>query len=365
MDGNKDESIRCVNIAQKYIAVGENEKAIKFLNKALRLYPLEKAKVLLNDLQNNDGSRGGEPPPKNAEGMRQRPRGGSDQKEKVENKENEPADYTQEQLQLVKRIKKCKDYYEILGVSKEATETDLKKAYRKLALQMHPDKNKAPGATEAFKAIGNAFSVLSDPSKRKKYDVYGPETDTSHSHAHSDYSHGGYEGDISPEELFNMFFGGGFPSSGTTHYRRNRHAHHTHNFYSRDTQSESGYTLFLQLTPILLLIFLSILSSFFVSDPVFSMHRTDKYSVERKTYNLKIPYYVKEDFRPEYKGEMRRIERNVEEEYIGQLRGNCWRERSYKENLLWKARNYGDAKLYQRAQDYQTPSCDQLQRLYS
>ena len=49
------------------------------------------------------------------------------------------------------RIKKCKDYYEILGVEKEATENDLKKAYRKLALQMHPDKNKAPGSTEAFK----------------------------------------------------------------------------------------------------------------------------------------------------------------------------------------------------------------------
>ena len=52
---------------------------------------------------------------------------------------------------LLFRIKKCKDYYEILGVEKDASETDLKKAYRKLSLQFHPDKNKAPGATEAFK----------------------------------------------------------------------------------------------------------------------------------------------------------------------------------------------------------------------
>ena len=52
---------------------------------------------------------------------------------------------------LVCRVKRCKDYYEVLEVKKDCTESDLKKAYRKLALQMHPDKNKAPGATEAFK----------------------------------------------------------------------------------------------------------------------------------------------------------------------------------------------------------------------
>jgi len=54
-------------------------------------------------------------------------------------------------MSLVCRIRKCKDYYEILGVAKDCSEDDLKKAYKKLALKFHPDKNKAPGATEAFK----------------------------------------------------------------------------------------------------------------------------------------------------------------------------------------------------------------------
>jgi len=65
------------------------------------------------------------------------------------------------------------DYYEILGVDKNASNTDIKKAYRKLALKYHPDKNPSKDAEEKFKEISEAYAVLYDEEKRKMYDMYG------------------------------------------------------------------------------------------------------------------------------------------------------------------------------------------------
>ena len=73
-----------------------------------------------------------------------------------------------------------KDFYEILGVAKTATAEEIKKAYRKLAIKYHPDRN--PGDTaaeEKFKEISNAYEVLSDTSKRQRYDQLGHEAFTS------------------------------------------------------------------------------------------------------------------------------------------------------------------------------------------
>jgi len=66
-----------------------------------------------------------------------------------------------------------KDYYQILGVSRNASYEDIKKAYRKLVMKYHPDRNPDPQATERMKEINEAFAVLSDPVKREKYDRYG------------------------------------------------------------------------------------------------------------------------------------------------------------------------------------------------
>lgn len=69
-----------------------------------------------------------------------------------------------------------KDYYKILGLSSRvASEDDIKKAYRKMALKYHPDKNKSSGAEEKFKEIAEAYEVLSDKKKREIYDQYGEE----------------------------------------------------------------------------------------------------------------------------------------------------------------------------------------------
>src|SRR4030043_29319 len=66
-----------------------------------------------------------------------------------------------------------KDYYDILGVDHAASKDDIKKAYRKLALKYHPDKNKEKDAEEKFKEISEAYAVLYDDEKRKMYDTYG------------------------------------------------------------------------------------------------------------------------------------------------------------------------------------------------
>jgi molecular chaperone DnaJ len=102
-----------------------------------------------------------------------------------------------------------RDYYEVLGVGRGADEIEIKKAFRRLARELHPDTNPDPGAEDAFKEAAEAYEVLSDAGRRRTYDTYG----------HDGLRSGGYspnfEGFGSVSDLFSAFFGaGGFDVFG-------------------------------------------------------------------------------------------------------------------------------------------------------
>lgn len=127
-----------------------------------------------------------------------------------------------------------KDYYQVLGISQNATEADIKSAYRKKALEFHPDRNKSPDATEKFKEVTKAYETLSDPQKKQMYDQIGHQAyESGGNRAGGQGGWGGQGGpfsytyqsgagdDFDPFDIFEQFFGGASPfGRGQTRQRR-------------------------------------------------------------------------------------------------------------------------------------------------
>lgn len=120
-----------------------------------------------------------------------------------------------------------KDYYDILGVKKTATDKQIKRAFRKLAVKYHPDKNKEKDAEEKFREIAKAYEVLSDTEKRKRYDQFG---DTGDAGPHGGNGHGSHF-----DFNFNDFFKG-FDHAFNDH----KQGHHNHDGFRFTFGNDGG-----------------------------------------------------------------------------------------------------------------------------
>ena len=363
MDGNKDEALKCLKIGKEALESGDHVRAVKFISKAQRLDPSLQIDDLLSKIcrpeseeipaASDSSSHGGVRPdvagrsgggPSSSSTLRSR--GGAS------SNGSSSREYSDEQVKIVRQIKGQKDYYQILGLERDCTVEDVKKAYKKISLKVHPDKNKAPGAEEAFKAVSKAFQCLSNEEKKRSYDVSGSEEEQTYirNPARRDMNgYGGYyDADFDADEIFRNFFFGGMQQTqtpfGTFRFRTGGRPAPAYN----DMQGSGGFNVrtLIQLLPVLLLLLLNFIPS---SEPPYALSKVYPYEQRLETQRG-VPFYVKaEKFQQEYPEQSfkrKELEERIERDYIQIVSHHC---RNELQQQRWGFTNA-------------TPHCDMLRR---
>lgn len=346
MDGNKDEALKCIGIAKEAIASGNKERALKFIRIAQRLNHNLSIDDLLAACEKIDSASAS--PSENGghvERTKSRP-------VKTEETLNGERSYTEEHVQLIRQINKQKEYYAILGVEKTCSVEEIRKAYRKLSLKVHPDKNKAPGAEEAFKKVSKAFKCLSEEDSRRQYDQTGLVDEFEYNQQHNvrrrrrrtttDF----YDDDFDPDEIFRAFFGQDMFRTAQVYRTRGTGTQQRTDFNGRG--SASNVMMLLQLVPFLLILLLAYLP---FSEPEYSLQRNYSYQIPRVTEKYGVDYYIKSlDFDRSYpvgSAAREHIEENIIQEYKNLLGRSC--------HIELQRRQWNRNRLMA------TPSCDRLQ----
>lgn len=393
-DANRGEASRCLDIARAAAAMRDFERAVKFADKSVHLYPCDEARkvsaAVKRQQNSSESSSSGAAPngsassshrngvPNGGAGLHSRRQAATNPgRAEADAQPSKPDNSTLEQKALVRRIRAMKDYYEMLGVQKNAGDDDLKRGYKKLALKLHPDKNQAAGSEQAFKAVSRAYACLSDPDKRAAYDRYGSEDPQQVGRSGGGFGGGGgfAGGDtMDANDLFNMFFGnsgGGVQGHGSpfgpgtrvysTNFFGNGHpfGQQAQRRGREGAAPASSFGAIIQLIPIVLLLLFTFFST--QSSPDVSLDRQGDYKFPVTTGRYQVPYWVKstaahDSSYPDHSSARRRLEDTIEGQYKDRLGQLCQREKvAQMQAARWNRR---------KAQNMKTPHCDEFVERY-
>uniref|UniRef100_A0A7S2DVK4 J domain-containing protein n=1 Tax=Octactis speculum TaxID=3111310 RepID=A0A7S2DVK4_9STRA len=373
---NKDASMAAKDAGKTALLKGDYAKAIRMFDKSMRLYPVAGVPEMKKRAETELAAKTHKataPAPRRESAAA----GGGD----AAKKRGSTKGYTPEQERMAKQIIAAgkKGHYEVLGVGKDATEDAVKKAYKKLALKLHPDKNSAPEAESAFKAVSMAYSVLSDSEKKRHYDLYGSDDPSSGGgggmrRQYSDPS------DINPEDIFNMFFGGGaaFGNHGQFRAYRQHPMQRRQEGQRQGEAPQNGAFQLLQMAPLILLLLMSFFSYPSVSqDPPFSLNRAGSYTHKRSTSQSRygarqgIEYWVKENFSRTYgrdRYQLSSVEQAVTQQFHDELKYQCQVQKQQQKRREQRARQMRTRaereEALQDARDLELESCDEYRNWF-
>lgn len=396
MEANKDAAEHCKDIARSALESGQYDKAVKFAKKAVRLQGGDPGAVaFLERIQRSASSAGASSceqersEGRSSEGTTTQPsfgrarseggtrRGAEGERTRANERRSQangadastrPVD---EEVRLVQSFRSKSCLYEVLDVQRNASSDEIRKAYKKLAPKLHPDKNRVPGAEDAFKKVNQAYSILSEPAKRREYDQQGELL--------ANNPLGGVNGvytrrgqfDARGDDPFNVFFNidpdeffrfNPFMHAAAQHYASSRR-HRPASGMSAHPDTRNLVTLLrtlLSVMPIIILLLANLLSG--SSRPPYSLSRNRQYGVQMSTDSHGIPFYVPSEVDfiskfPKSSRERIRMEVEIENEWRKAKQQACYHERLTKQHYQFRGQQ-------DKAAAVKTPSCDELESIF-
>lgn len=381
MDGNRDDAERCLHLAASALSANDTSKAQRLLDKSCRMYPLSDQQAALQAAIDSSMTSKSSSFTATATttSSSSHPETDTLKSQSGDHADEKPRQPTEAMLVAVRSVQRAKDHYQVLGIARDADEAVVKKAYKKLALRLHPDRNCAAGAEAAFKRVSGAYLTLSNVDRRTHYDRFGEDVTeggevftglrrrrrqgrraTRVATPFGEFVHVG--GDVSAEELFEFLF----RAAGDTAYRDGAAGERA----AEDRRNGGTDGMVERIRPWLYLLLFVVLLMVLKGEQKpapFSLERTRYHEVKRVSQNG-VTYYTTREVNSVEGRRRRDVERMVDRSALERLFVKCEQE-SLQQGLLlqqskrWLIGKKERAKYREAYEKFQKPWCAEAMRL--